>query len=87
MSNKKKKIFGLRLSQLESVSHRRETIGRNFTNYSLSFSPVAPVLQPEFRPRGANIHIYICLLRFPRMGSMLLEIFPVSPGFESFACE
>ena len=30
-------------------------------------------------------YIYICLLRFPRMGSMLLEIFPVSPrGFESF---
>ena len=33
-----------------------------------------------------NIYrVYICSLMFPRMGSMLLEIFPVSPrGFESF---
>ena len=31
------------------------------------------------------IYIYICSLRFPRMSSMLLESFPVSPrGFESF---
>ena len=31
------------------------------------------------------MYIYIYSLRFPRMGSMLLEIFPVSPrGFESF---
>ena len=32
-----------------------------------------------------HIYIFICSLRFPRMGSMLLEIFPVSPcGFERF---
>ena len=31
------------------------------------------------------IYTHIYILRFPRMGSMLLEIFSVSPrGFESF---
>ena len=39
----------------------------------------------DFVKTSIYIYIYICSLRFPRMGSMLLEIFPVSPrGFVEF---
>ena len=68
----------LRLQNLAILSIEQE-----ITN-NISFESIIRDFS-NMKVRRVNIYIYICSLRFPRMGSMLLEIFPESSRvFESF---